>query len=535
LTGNAGTGKTAAAQAFCEANQSKLPANDGLYEIAASRFVVKDLSGIPDEAGRISVLEEALRLSVGAKVLVCANEGILRNALRSDRLNASPVPLVLEDALRRGASKEHGLCVINVNRQRPTADAIWEPLLSYVDRKENWESCKACPAENLGCPILTNASALRKPAVRAALKLLVRYASGRTVPTLRDVLGLLSWSITGDPESQSSARCKVIRQRFRDIGSNDAYDSRHAYYSLVFGYGLPFEAIERSPLLGAIRATGLGEISDLSVDEWLRDPHTAPQSARDLTTGALPLSRFRTSIGTMSFETLGETLSTSEDPVRVEACVDALSDKQHSALTSWRRHVFFEAPDAVGGLERACSRLLGIPFFPDLLATAQNCAAALTNQRDLQVIVRGLNMLVTGFPAVGEGLIVPDSSSLFSRDPGAFRPAKPSVVHSQVPLNRLELSVPDTGLVEEVLDVDHVEVELSVRDQPEARLRIGPEIYQAIRQAEVFGGPVGRSFAEMAEIRDFYGRISVLPDGSDTIRIADPAREALAPIRLPVL
>ncbi len=56
LTGNAGTGKTAVAQAFCETAGGRLPESDGLFKVesreaessAAERWVVKDLSGIPN-------------------------------------------------------------------------------------------------------------------------------------------------------------------------------------------------------------------------------------------------------------------------------------------------------------------------------------------------------------------------------------------------------------------------------------------------------------------------------------------------------
>ena len=45
-----------------------------------------------------------------------------------------------------------------------------------------------------------------------------------------------------------------------------------------------------------------------------------------------------------------------------------------------------------------------------------------------------MDLLVTGFSSPNEGLIVPDPTCLFARDPGSFRPARPPLVHSQVVL-----------------------------------------------------------------------------------------------------
>ena len=59
LTGNAGTGKTAAAEAYCGAAGGVLPAEDALVEIAPGRRVLKDLSGLPAPA-RAATMRDAL-------------------------------------------------------------------------------------------------------------------------------------------------------------------------------------------------------------------------------------------------------------------------------------------------------------------------------------------------------------------------------------------------------------------------------------------------------------------------------------------
>jgi hypothetical protein len=150
-------------------------------------------------------------------------------------------------------------------------------------------------------------------------------------------------------------------------------------------------------------------------------------------------------------------------------------------------------------------------------------------------LVKGLNFLVTGFSSPNEGLIVPDPACLFARDPGSFRPARPSLVRSQVPLNRLSIEVPDTGLVQTILDIDHVDVILIVDKRDDLSLRITPRMYEAIREAAEFEGPVGQGVAEMNDLRAFYGRLASSLEPDSRLRVADPdsAPPAIVTVNLP--
>ena len=56
----------------------------------------------------------------------------------------------------------------------------------------------------------------------------------------------------------------------------------HSYFSRVLGGGLPPSSSERSPLLTGMRRAGLGFVSDLEVDGWLRDASGAPTTVRVL-------------------------------------------------------------------------------------------------------------------------------------------------------------------------------------------------------------------------------------------------------------
>jgi hypothetical protein len=483
----------------------------------------------------------------GGQALVCANEGVLRDSLPHVP-NDVDLLVLLDDALRVGAAAAGNVTIVNVNRQRPTAEGLWDNLLDYLTREDLWEGCDGCPFDDSGCPMRGNAMALRKPEVREAVRTLVRLATGEAVPTLREVLAIIAWAIVG-PNS-----CKSVKDDARDQ-DRAAFTAEHGYYSRLLGGGLTDEEIERSPLLVGMRRALLGFVSDLQVDEWLRDTSGAPNEVRVLAgapdagdpisdTASLrasrsPLDRVRTSVGTMTFHGLGEMVSTSEDADKVdaglEALVDSSRDRSLPRLALWRERVFFEGAEALGGHSQACRRLLEYRYATELVALAHKTAGGEDTVLELTQLVCGLNFLVTGFSSPNEGLVVPDPACLFARNPGSYRPARPSLVHSTVSLDRLTLRGPDRGLVQDVLDVDHVDVELVVDDDDRLALRIGPQMYEAIREAAAFRGPVGQGVAEMNDLRAFYGRLAVAKGVGDALRIADPdaVPPALITITLP--
>ncbi|WP_235781202.1 ATP-binding protein [Sinomonas notoginsengisoli] len=549
LTGNAGTGKTAVAEAFCRAAGASLPTEDVLVEVAPGQQVVKDLSGLPDAPARALTMRSALDAS-DFKTLLCANEGVLRDALED--IGAHNEAEVLDRALRHGAAKTDGLIIVNVNRQRPTGDRLWNQLVDYVTREEIWSGCADCPFSSGGCPMRSNAAHLRRSDVREQLRTLVRLATGEAVPTLREVLAILSWAVVG-PHS-----CKQVKDDNRDRG-NSAFTATDGYFARVLGGGLPADTAERSPLLTGMRHSGLGALSDLEVDGWLRDASGAPEDVRriagdphitraevaerghlsGLAGSVSPLDRIRTAQGEMTFYALGEMVSTDEDPIRVEDGLDSLvrGDGVTNAPAErlWRQRIFFEAPSVLGGPAESARRLLDYRHIVALVALARRVAGGGDTVIELNEIVRGLNFLVTGFSSPNEGLIVPDPACLFARDPGSFRPARPSLVHGQLQLEELALRVPDSGLVEELLDVDHVDVELVVAHDHDLALRITPRMYEAIREAAAFQGPVGQGVAEMNDLRGFYGRLAAYLPTDRSLRVADPdsTPPALVTISLP--
>jgi hypothetical protein len=301
--------------------------------------------------------------------------------------------------------------------------------------------------------------------------------------------------------------------------------------------------------MAGMRASGLGSTSDLQVDEWLRDSQAAtpyvqelagvPQlddkSTTSLRGSRSPFDRVSTGAGCMTFNTLGEALSTSEDPTLVQTCLAALvGDGGDGAQVLWRRRLFFEATSELGGPATAAARLLDVRHLAEFLDLAQSVASGADEILRLTELIEGLNFLVCGFSSAAEGLIVPEQACLFSRDPGSFRPARPSLVHGSISIDQLALRSPDQGAIEEFLDVDHLDLELEALGDPELSLRIRPRLYEAIREAAAFQGPVGQGIAEMTDLRGFYGRLAEQLEASG-LRVADPESKppGLRPLRLP--
>ncbi|MEH1130137.1 ATP-binding protein [Micromonospora sp. CPCC 206061] len=549
LTGNAGTGKTAVAESYCRDVGGTLPPGDEPCEVAPGRWVIKDLSGLSDDTARQAALETVLDgvASEAGQHLVCANEGVLRDAL--DSLDHQDLATALEEALRSGAAEVGKLVVVNVNRQRPTAPGLWDGLLDFLTREELWTGCAGCPFDLGSCPMRSNAEALRDPRVREQLRTLVRLGAGEAVPTIREVLSVLSWAIVGD------RTCRHVKTSTRDQ-DRAAFTATDGYFTRIVGGGLAPDAIERSPLMSGMLTALLGYVSDLEIDGWLRDTTGAPDRVRMLAgdpavteddgrrSQALagsrsPLDRVRTKQGTMTFQHLGELVSTSEDPTKVDDGLDALvagdGDTNAPAQVLWRQRIYFEASGVLRGGDLASRRLLGYRYVADLVTLASKAASGEDVVLEVAGLVRGLNFLVTGFSSPHEGLVVPDPACLFARDPGSFRPARPSLVFGLVPLERLSVRVPDRGLVERILDVDHVEVELVVDGSSDQSLRIRPKMNEAIREAADFQGPVGQGVAEMNDLRGFYSRLASAEAASDSIRVADPDSDppALVKVNLP--
>lgn len=549
LTGNAGTGKTAATEAFCRAAGGELPETDELTDIGAA-LVAKDVSGMATRERREEAFREVLQSRKERLALLCANEGVLRDAAEDLAVESPELGEALDEALGCGVSSRAGLIVVNLNRQRVTGPELWEGLLDFITNESLWRGCEGCPGDqaSMGCPMRSNARELRDPRVRAVLRLLVQIASGDSVPTIRELLAVLAYAICGDSSGDAGEAgmwtCREVRDRAFDRGER-AFTASSAYFNLVFGDGLPVEVRERSTLLTALERLGAGRVADLEVDDWLRDSGRAEPGVRELagtpadassadddwlSGSRSPLDRVRTSAGEMTFHRLGELVSISEDQDKVRAGLEALVLAEPSAQAMWRRRVLFGA-SAMGAPSSAAARLIVLRHAADLVALSYRVANADDVVTEVKEIVKGLNFLVTGFADASEGLVIPEPASLFARNPGSFRMARPAFVHAKISADRIRLAVPDGPDVQAILDTDHVEVRLEV-DRMHA-LTIGPRMYQAIREAEAYRGPVGQGTAEMTDLRGFYGRLAAATPREPGMQVADPRREALVRVQLP--
>jgi hypothetical protein len=510
LTGNAGTGKTALAELYCRTIGAELPAQDGLIEVTPGRFVVKDLSGVQLAGERNEAVRLADELRGGgrdAKLLLCANEGLLRAAIGDVGLPS--LTGFLDRGLADGAAVESSAVLVNMNRQRWTGREIWNRLLDYLTREELWQPCECCGGAEW-CPIAANATALREPTVRESARWLVQFAAGSGVATLRELLAVLAHAITG------GLSCEEVQRR-HEVRGDEAFFADTAYSNQFFGEGLSAARAERSPLL-----QGLGD---------------APRELRELAAGdgAPSHARVQTPVGPMSFEKLGETISLSDDRTTVEACLDNLA-RGRNFLSLWRRRVFFEAAPFVRGRTGAFTRLSKFSYFDDLLDLAEALRAVRHTAEDRQRIVTGLNYLAAGFHSFAGHLIVPDAASLVARNPGSFRRPAPSLVHSEIPVERVSLRPEDSDELRAMLDADDVRVVLVVDRGADAsaELVLTPRLYQAIRESGEFRAPVGSDIPEMVELESFYANLATAP-AAEAIRIVDPEREAIRAVTLPEL
>lgn len=527
LTGNAGTGKTALAEAYCRAIGATLPEADALAEVQVGRFVVKDLSGVPTEAERRHAVEHAVAIARGAdaQLLLCANEGLLRAVLAT--ADASELEGLLDLSLTEGAQVEPRIVVINMNRQRWTAPSIWHALVGYLTREELWAPCAGCPAS--ACPIAANASALRESGPREAARTLIQFASGASVVTLRELLSVLAHAVSG------GLSCGDVLERYERHGE-DAFAADSGYFDWFLGGSLPTSRAERSALLKTLREAGLGEVADLEVDSWLRDATGAAREIRALATdeGAPVHSRIRTRVGPMTFAALGETISLSADRSLVDACLEDIVGGR-SFLRLWRRRVFFEGAPYVGGRGAAFRRLSRFSYFGDLLELLEALRHGRPVAEERQQLVTGLNYLAAGFPSFGGHLIVPDTASLAARNPGSFRPPSPSLVHDEVPVERIALRLEDGDEIRALLDTDDVRLLLRVeREQVPVDVVVTPRLFQAIRESGDYRAPVGAEIPEMTELENFYAALATT-GGRGGLRVVDPARETIRAVTLPAI
>ncbi|WP_407280346.1 hypothetical protein U5817_08140 [Aromatoleum evansii] len=222
LTGNAGHGKTHLCRRLLEAGgangdvMKRLcgdPTGTEDWVVEGSPLpirIIKDLSEINPPEAASSLLREFIRQQ-NAHVIVCANEGRLRDVVSRDPADLK----VLTDALERGLDggetcipEREDIHVLNLNHQAATAGegGFFEHALDhFLNHESAWKVCKSCRASG-HCPILANRNDLARSSVsspenasrRKALRELVRLAEeGGYVLTFRETLEFVAYLVTG--------------------------------------------------------------------------------------------------------------------------------------------------------------------------------------------------------------------------------------------------------------------------------------------------------------------------------------------------
>ena len=116
----------------------------------------------------------------------------------------------------------------------------------------------------------SNAEQLRRADVRViSCVLSSASATGEAVPTLREVLAILVGPLSVGSLATTSRSATGTWGRRRSLRLTVTSPGRRG--------GMSADDAERSPLLAGLRRCGLGDVSDLQVDGWLRDTDGAPR------------------------------------------------------------------------------------------------------------------------------------------------------------------------------------------------------------------------------------------------------------------
>ena len=302
------------------------------------------------------------------KALVSANEGVLRDAVEDLADEHPELAAILSDALIGGASRNQLITIVNVNRQRLTAPELWEKILDYLSAAPLWEGCDKCPQSEEG---------VSPPGVRS--EQMQRRCSGVTCVTSCDCWcsSLAAkpfppcekcsqcWRMGSAAMPQATLEtlaCGVASKSYPEPGTEARMPSPHPLLISIRCSDSVWvrKCRERSALLSALSGLGAGAVSDLEVDDWLRDAAQADPDVRRLAgapsgedDAALSgtrsnLDRVRTAAGEMTFYRLGETVSISEDQERVAAGIRTLVAGEIAAQEMWRRRIPLRAPPRLG-------------------------------------------------------------------------------------------------------------------------------------------------------------------------------------------
>lgn len=425
LTGDAGHGKTHLCRRLLEGDSSSREIVARLSEdpVATQEWpvsdasalvrVVKDLSEIapPERAARrlVELLEQT-----DSHVVVCANEGRLRNVVAHESDTLRPLLDALESGLERGETHPPGredVHVLNLNAQSATAEEggfLAHVLDQFLNHQGAWNTCRSCRAHDL-CPILAARTALMRSRPkenerangRAATVELVRIAEETGhVLTYRETIALVALLVTGGLD------CEDVEARHRD-GRRHEELKRARLPERLFARE-PLDAERRAaPILDRLRRMDPGLVASRAVDERL---HARLEAAGGL--------------GSELFDESVRRPSTRKEHLQERSLHRAL-------IRRARREAWFVAPELD---EHGVSRVSRLGLRHHALFRALQEAPSVSEMVDtLRVLVRGLHT-VQG--AVG----VDSKSDLHLVDPAFGRSGShASIIARTIPVRRLRL------------------------------------------------------------------------------------------------
>ena len=216
--------------------------------------ILKDLSQLPDDGAAQLMLRLGAPDAGRRAYLVAANEGKLRNALKSN-----PLRETVANQLRGEGTPGGAIRVVNLGRA--TSSSYVVPLLERMTDASMWSDCDACPAAG-SCILRHNRDKLSRPDVQGRVKLLYEVIEHQDIRvTLRDTLIHLSHTLTG------GLSCADIARK-----SSQAAPMLHtrAYYQNCWGDGGDTAGSSHESAVAAhLARLPVGEYSLFEVDQFI--------------------------------------------------------------------------------------------------------------------------------------------------------------------------------------------------------------------------------------------------------------------------
>lgn len=287
LTGNAGHGKTHMCHRLLQDGKSNSEIMRGLEADAVGERnwrvegatrplrIIKDLSEIDPPEAAASQLERLLQQQE-SHVIVCANEGRMRDVVGRSPETLGVLIRALESGLERGATAsvdDPSVHVVNLNFQAAAADdgGFLDHVLShFLNHQSAWNVCGTCAAHS-DCPILANREDLALSGSstevqrerRDALTDLVRIAEeSGYVLTYRETLVLVAYIVTGN------LSCEQVEELHRNKRKAEKL-REYRLLRLLFEHGLSDDELEVLGILRAVSRLDPGHVALRPVDERL--------------------------------------------------------------------------------------------------------------------------------------------------------------------------------------------------------------------------------------------------------------------------